>query len=56
MDQVITLINSVGFPIVACIFVSYQNNKLNDTIARLTSTLALIDKRLEDLEELERSR
>ena len=54
MDQLISLINSVGFPIVACIFVSYQNNKLNDTITKLTSTLALIDKRLEDLEKGDR--
>ena len=51
MEVMITLINTVGFPIAACIFMAYQNNKLNETITKLTSTLAVIDKRLEDLEE-----
>ena len=50
MEQITELINGVGFPIAACIFVAIQNNKLNDTITKLTSTLSLIDKRLEDLE------
>ena len=51
MEQLIEFINGVGFPVAACVFMAFQNNKLNDTITKLTSTLAVIDKRLEDLEE-----
>ena len=54
MEELIALINSVGFPIVACIFMAHQNAKLNETITKLTSTLTLIDKRLEDLERKEK--
>ena len=50
MDQVVTLVSNVGFPILACFWVAKQNKELTETITKLTSTLSVIDKRLEDLE------
>ena len=44
------LINSVGFPIVCCGVLFWNNFKLTSTITELTSTLKLIDERIEKLE------
>ena len=44
------LINSVGFPIVCCGVLFWNNYKLTTTITELTSTLKVIDERIEKLE------
>lgn len=53
MEQMVTLINSVGFPIVACVVMYQQVNKLNGIILELTTTLKGIDTRLDQLEKKE---
>ena len=53
MDQLIVLINTVGFPIVACIFMAYQNQKLVNAIAGLQATMLVIDERLSKIEDFE---
>ena len=51
MDEIIHVINNVGFPIVACIFMFQQNMKLTSAITDLNNTLAKIDNRIEQLEK-----
>ena len=43
-------IGSVGFPIVACCVMFYQNSKLQDTLKEMTGTLVSISERLSDVE------
>lgn len=50
MEQLTSFINSVGFPIVACVFMFKQNEKLSSSIMELTSTLKVIDERIEKIE------
>ena len=51
MNEVSQLISSVGFPIVACIFMYKQQIELNKSITELTSTLKSIDARIQHLED-----
>lgn len=51
MQEIINMINSVGFPIVACIFMYKQQLELNKTITELSNTLKSIDARLDNLEK-----
>lgn len=53
MQEIIESINGVGFPIVACIVMYQQVNKLNGIILELTTTLKGIDTRLSQLENKE---
>ena len=50
VNSITQLINSVGFPIVCCGVLFWNNYKLTSTIAELTSTLKVIDERIEKLE------
>lgn len=50
MNEITQLINSVGFPIVACVVMYQQVNKLNGIILELTTTLKGIDTRLNQIE------
>lgn len=50
MSEITELISGVGFPVVACIFMYQQVNKLNSIILDLSTTLKGIDTRLEQLE------
>lgn len=43
-------VGSVGFPIVACCVMFYQNSKLQDTLKEMTGTLVSISERLSDVE------
>lgn len=43
-------IGSVGFPIVACCVMFYQNSKLQDTLKEMTGALVSISERLSDVE------
>lgn len=51
MDELVNLINNVGFPIVCCAFMFSQNNKLSTTIGDLNRTLNSIDKKIDLLEK-----
>ena len=51
VNEISALISSVGFPIVACIFMYIQQAKLNETIRELSATLKAIDTRLDTMEE-----
>lgn len=50
MDELISVINSVGFPIVACFYLAKNNKDLITSIGQLTNTLQNIDNRLENVE------
>lgn len=55
MSEIVTLINSVGFPIIACIYLAENNKKLSTLLSNLNITLKGIDTRLENVErELEK--
>lgn len=51
MNEIKDLISSVGFPVVACIFMYKQQIDLNKTITELSSTLKGIDTRIANLEK-----
>lgn len=58
MQDIITLISNVGFPIACCVFLFKQQNKLTDTLTELSSTmsgikteLSNINMRLDNLED-----
>ena len=51
MDDIIKLVNSVGFPIVAYFMMSRQVSSLHNIITDLSTTLKSIDTRLTLLEE-----
>ena len=51
MDDLIKVINSVGFPIVAYFMMSRQVSSLHSIITDLSTTLKSIDTRLTLLEE-----
>ena len=51
MDDLIKVINSVGFPIVAYFMMSRQVSSLHAIITDLSTTLKSIDTRLTMLEE-----
>ena len=50
VNEITQLINSVGFPIVCCGVLFWNNYKLTSTITELTTTLKVIDERIEKLE------
>lgn len=51
MEEIVTIINTVGFPIFVCIYLVKNNEKLVNSITELTVTLKGIDTRLEILED-----
>lgn len=52
LNELITLLGNGFFPIVACAFMFYQNTKLTSIIADLKVTLATMNKKLEDIEDV----
>lgn len=49
--EVVNLISSVGFPIVACCFCGYMIYKLQNVILSLTVTLEKLDERISHIED-----
>ena len=50
MEQIITLISNVGFPIACCIILFMQQNKLTNTLHDISSTMSVMSARLDDIE------
>lgn len=50
MDELISVITNVGFPIYACIMMFQQQKELNMAITELSATLKTIDSRIDVLE------
>ena len=51
MNEFVQLIQNVGFPIIACIYMAKQNQEITKSVAKLNETLVAIDKRLEFMEK-----
>lgn len=51
MEEIVSVIQSVGFPIAACVALYIQQNKLTTTLGQLTETLAVINSRLDNIED-----
>ncbi len=51
MNEIVTLINSVGFPIVACYYMARRDEKQTDILNQLCITLKAIETRLDIMEE-----
>lgn len=51
MQEFVSIIQSVGFPIAACVALYVQQNKLTSTLGELTKTLAVINSRLDNIED-----
>lgn len=51
INDIINLIGSVGFPIVACCVLFKQNDKLSTTLSELTVALQGINQRLDNIED-----
>ena len=49
MQEIINIINSVGFPIVACMIMFNQNRKLSNAISELNITLTKIQSDIDSL-------
>lgn len=50
MNDFMSVISNVGFPIFACVIMFNQQKELNKTIAELTATLKTIDARIDNIE------
>ena len=48
MESIVTLISQVGFPIACCIYLFTQQNKLIQTLGEISTTMALMNQKLED--------
>ena len=51
INEIVNLISSVGFPIVACVFCGYMIYKLQNVILSLTVTLEKLDERISHIED-----
>lgn len=51
INGIVELINSVGFPIIACVFMYMQVQKLNNIILELSTTLKAIDSRIDNIQD-----
>lgn len=48
---IVNLIEAVGFPIFACCFMFYNNNKLIKELSKLNSILEILNDRINRLED-----
>ena len=51
VNGIVELINSVGFPIIACVFMYMQVQKLHNIILELSTTLKAIDSRIDNIQD-----
>ena len=50
-QEIITLIQGVGFPIACCVVLFYEQKKLVTALADLTTTLQVMNTRLDCIED-----
>lgn len=50
LDNIITLISNLGFPIACCVVLFIQNNKLTNTLNEISRTMGIMSERLDDIE------
>lgn len=51
MSDIVQIISSVGFPIVACLFMFKQNNDLQKTLNDISQTMVLMNERIKSIED-----
>lgn len=51
MSDMVQIISSVGFPIVACLFMFKQNNDLQKTLNEISQTMILMNERIKNIED-----
>ena len=51
LNDIVNIVGSVGFPIVACLFGGYMSYKLQNVILALTVTLEKLDERVSHIED-----
>lgn len=51
LQEIITLIQGVGFPIACCVVLFYEQKKLVGALADLTTTLQVMNTRLDCIED-----
>ena len=49
LQEIATLISSVGFPIAACVVMFMQNDKLQKTLNEIATTMAILTERVKDI-------
>lgn len=50
MEPIITMISTVGFPIVACVYMFKLFNDLQKTLADLNVSLTIMNERISEIE------
>lgn len=50
MENIVTLITNVGFPIACCIVLFSYINKLTQTLGEIGNTLILMNERIDNIE------
>lgn len=51
MEQFLQMVSNVGFPIACCVVMFIQNNKLQETLANISTTMQVMSDRINNLEE-----
>ena len=51
MEEFVNLIKDVGFPIACCVVLFIQQNKLTKTLGDLSTTMSVINARLDNIED-----
>lgn len=51
IDIVAKLVSNLGFPIACCVVLFIQNNNFSKALNELSTTLKLMNERLEDIEQ-----
>ena len=50
IEEISTLIGSVGFPIAACVVLFIQNGKLQETLSAISTTMQSLANKIADIE------
>lgn len=51
MEEIVNLINNVGFPIACCVVMFILLNRLQKTMSELSTTMSVINARLDNIED-----
>lgn len=50
LQEITTIISTVGFPIACCVVMFVQNDKLQKTLNEIATTMALLTERIKNIE------